>query len=163
MHYDSGIGCYTNTYLERILDTQFYYGVPYHIDKDKYNDIILNYVGASNFDDIVVTFSVQIEKDEEDNDNSAYVFFIHPENDLDEDNYQYDCISFYSTDYDGAQRLCFTEFVISILNCVIEPSIQDIQKAKGSIINNINKELKYIKKLDKIISQNLIHNNDNKQ
>ena len=47
MHYESGLGSYTNDYLENILDTEYRYDVPYQVDKVKRINEIINKEGLS--------------------------------------------------------------------------------------------------------------------
>ena len=154
MHYNSEIGSYTNDMLEQILGTNFYFNVPYQINKQRYNVVLEKYGKKSRISDAtVVDFGMDMDKEEDEDINTCgYTLFVFPKNSPSESNDFYDCIQFRDYKYNNTKE-SFEAFLKEILTSIVAPSIEYINKAKGQIYANMAEEIKHLAKLDSIIQK----------
>lgn len=149
MYYEEGCGSYCNESLEPIFDTKFRYGVPYKIDRKKYEAILKKYNNDARIKDAdVVTFSAHLNHEL---DSDYFAFFVEPKNSPKNSKDFYDCIQF--SDLHENEGRTFNkrlEFVHDLLECIIEPSIDHIQEMMDNICNNMDKELDQIHQLESI-------------
>jgi len=158
MHYNSGTGSYINDTLEQILDTDFYFDVPYQINKQKYNIVLEKYGEKSRMTDAtIVEFSMDVDKEEDEDMNTCgYTLFVFPKNSPSESDDFYDCIQFRDYKYDNTKE-SFETFVKEILTSIVTPNIEYINKAKAQIYANMTEEIRQLSVLDKIIQKKIEH------
>ena len=78
MEYSEATGNYQTEFLEQILDTQFRYGVPYKIDKEKYDKVLEKYGEKTRFKDTDVVkfhsdYSLSSSWDENEKEKAAQI------------------------------------------------------------------------------------------
>lgn len=123
MEYSSATDSYEAEFLENILDTKFSYGVPYKIDKEKYNKVLEKYNEKSRFKEADVVkfhFDYSIKKDDDNNDKIyLYAFFIFPKNSPEGSDDMYDCILFDDYKYDEKHKEACENFIHSLVQTII--------------------------------------------
>ena len=79
MIYEPGTGSYESEFLENILDTAYKYGVPYLIDREKYEAVMKEFGKEVRIKDAnVVVFHADYNKDEEEEDRGIYSYATAP-------------------------------------------------------------------------------------
>ena len=121
MIYEPGTGSYEAEVLENILDTAYKYGVPYIIDREKYEAVMKKFEKETVIKDAnVVVFHADYNKDEEeDRGIYRYAFFAWPKNSPEGSEDFYDCSQFWDYEYDYKHKEKFEEFVHAILGSVV--------------------------------------------
>lgn len=147
MHYESGLGSYTNDYLENILDTEYRYDVPYQVDKEKYFSVMEKYNKDTRIPDgDVLLFKTDYSKHEEESDPYSYAFFAWPENSPECSKDFYDCAIF-------DEKYEYESFIRNILTCIISPSIEYLGKRKNNLLLDKVEIDKRIAIIDDIINK----------
>lgn len=154
MHYNSGMGEYTNDYMEPILGTSYLTDVPYKIDKEKYNKIVSKLekeekyiISGGRFNDAdVVSFHLGAYYDDE------YVkeilksksLTIFPKNSPKNSKDFYDCFQVWYDSCDNVEEE-YESIVNAILDTIIGPDeacveklIDEMTAKKADLDNNIN-------------------------
>ena len=122
MIYEPGTGSYESEFLENILDTAYKYGVPYLLDREKYEAVMKEFGKEVRIKDAnVVVFHADYNKDEEEEDRGiySYALFAWPKNGPEGSEDFYDCSQFWDYDYDYKHKEKFEEFVHAILSSVV--------------------------------------------
>ena len=146
MKYNSATDSYESEFLEPILDTNFKYGVPYKIDREKYENVFKKRNINNRIKDAdVVVFHAHYDEDE---DYNSYTFFAFPQNSPE----HYDCTQFY--DYDDEHKESFenfTHFVDAVLESVISPDKQYSEKLIAELQQEIDTKMKNIESLKNLL------------
>lgn len=151
MKYNSATDNYESEFLEPILDTNFKYGVPYKIDREKYENAFKKRNINSRIKDAdVVVFHAHYNEDYD-----SYTFFAFPQNSPE----HYDCTQFYDYDYDDKHDddkhkesfENFTHFVDAILESVISPDKQYSEKLIAELQQEIDAKMKNIESLKNLL------------
>ena len=135
MYYEEGTGSYQNDFLEKILDTDYLFDVPYKINKEAYNTILEEYNQKTRFHDAnVVLFRCDYNL-EDDHDETTEVtsrgFFIWPQNSPEGSNDFYDAILFgFGT---GLTVDVYEQFVKDILGCVVCVDLDHAKELKDGL------------------------------
>ena len=121
MEYSSATGSYQAEFLEQILDTQFKYGVPYKIDKKKWDEILEKYGEKTRFKDTdVVKFHSDYNlSDYRDGKLYSYAFFAWPQNGPEGSEDFYDCIQFSDYKYNDKHKEAYESFIHEIVKCIV--------------------------------------------
>ena len=157
MYYNPGTGSYCNDFMEHIIDTEFRTDVPYKIDKEKYNDILLKYNECSRFKDSdVVTFSMDysFHNSSEGEDGETpymYAFFAFPEKPEGSEDF-YDCILFQDYVYDDPKK-SYEDFVKELMSSVIGVDIPTATKEKEKLAAELKKKLDDFNEFEAIIKE----------
>ncbi len=156
MKYNSATDNYESEFLEPILDTNFKYGVPYKIDREKYENVFKKRNINSRIKDAdVVVFHAHYNEDYD-----SYTFFAFPQNSTE----HYDCTQFYERfyDYDDDDKHYdddkhkesfenFTHFVDAVLESVINPDKQYSEKLIAELQQEIDTKMKNIESLKNLL------------
>ena len=121
MEYFEGTGSYEAEFLEQILDTRFRYGVPYKIDKKKWDEILEKYGEKTRFNDAdVVKFHSDYSlSDYRDGKLYSYAFFAWPQNSPEGSDDFYECILFSDYKYNDKHKEAYENFIHEIVKCII--------------------------------------------
>ena len=148
MTYSPATGSYESDFLENILNTQYKYGVPYKIDREKYESAMKAFNKEVRIKDAdVVVFHADYNKDE-DNDRNiySYTFYAWPKNSPKGSNDFYDCSQFWDYDYDYKHKEKFEEFVFEVLKSIVgvdqeclKNKIKELQNEREKLSENIEK------------------------
>ena len=147
MTYSDGTGSYEADFLENILDTDYLYGVPYKIDREKYESVIKEFHKDMRIKDAdVVVFHAQCNKDKEDPGRGTYSYTLYawPKNSPKNSDDFYDCFQFWDDFYDYKHKEKFEEFVHELLKSVacvdqkyLKKKIKELKKERETISKNI--------------------------
>ena len=150
MIYEPGTGCYETEFLENILDTTYKYGVPYIIDREKYEAVMKEFEKEVRIKDAnVVVFHADYNKDEEeDRGIYSYAFFAWPKNSPDG---RYDCSQFWDYDYDYKHKEKFEEFVHAILESVVGVDVPTAMNLRDEKVKELRHTFKELEEIDNII------------
>ena len=165
MYYNPGTDSYCNDFMEHIVDTEFRTDVPYKIDKQKYNEILLKYNESTRFHDSdVVTFSMDYNfhdcSDGKDGETPyMYGFFIFPEHVDGSDDF-YDCILFRDYYYDNKHKEAYENFVRELMSSVIGVDIPTATKEKEKLDAELKKKLDDVTEFEAIIKLAEIKNGE---
>lgn len=153
MIYEPGTGSYEAEFLENILDTAYKYGVPYIIDREKYEAVMKKFEKETGIKDAnVVVFHADYNKDEEeDRGIYSYAFFAWPKNSPDGSEDFYDCSQFWDYQYDYKHKEKFEEFVHAILESVVGVDVPTAINLRIGKMEEIKRSFKEIDELDNII------------
>lgn len=147
MYYEESTGSYQNDFLERILDTDYLFDLPYRIHKERYNNILENYHLKGRFKDAdVVMFHCDYNLEDDDDETSKINtrgFFIWPKNSPKGSKDFYDAFLFgFGT---GLTVDDYDKFVRDILDCVLcvdndqaRELKDDLRKQMATLKDNIN-------------------------
>lgn len=145
MKYSDATGSYQAEFLENIMDTTYKYGIPYIIDREKYEAIMKEFEKEVRVKDAnVVVFHADYNKDEEDRGIYSYAFYAWPENSPEGSDDFYDCSQFWAWDYDYKHKEKFEEFVHAILKSVVGvdvPTVMNLREKKSKELRRIFKEI----------------------
>lgn len=121
MEYSSATGSYEAEFLEQILDTGFRYGVPYKIDKKKWDEILEKYGEKTRFNDAdVVKFHSDYSlSDYRDGKLYSYAFFAWPQNSPEGSEDFYECIQFSDYKYNDKHKEAYESFIHEIVKCIV--------------------------------------------
>lgn len=121
MEYSEGTGSYEAEFLEQILDTGFRYGVPYKIDKKKWDEILEKYGEKTRFKDTdVVKFHSDYSlSDYRDGKLFSYAFYAWPQNSPEGSEDFYECIQFSDYKYNDKHKEAYENFIHEIVKCII--------------------------------------------
>ena len=152
MTYNPGTGSYQADFLEYILDTTYKYGVPYIIDREKYEAVMKEFEKEVRIKDAnVVVFHADYNKDEEeDRGIYSYTFFAWPKNSPEGSEDFYDCSQFWDYDYNYEHKEKFEEFVHAILESVVgvdKPRLLALIEEKNLERSKIDCEIEVLKQL----------------
>lgn len=152
MIYEPGTGSYEAEFLENILDTAYKYGVPYIIDREKYEAVMKEFEKEVRIKDAnVVVFHADYNKDEEeDRGIYSYAFFAWPKNSPDGSEDFYDCSQFWDYDYNYKHKEKFEEFAHAILSSVVgvdKPHLLALIEEKNAERSKIACEIEVLKQL----------------
>ena len=142
MEYSEATDSYQAEFLENILDTDFLYGVPYKIDREKYETTMKAFNKEVRIKDAdVVVFHADYNKDEDEPERgvSGYAFFAWPQNSPEGGDDFYDCSQFWDWDYDYKHKENFEEFVHEILKSIIGVDKEQLGKLISEEIAERNK------------------------
>ena len=152
MTYNPGTDSYQADFLENILGTIYKYGVPYIIDREKYEAVMKEFNKDVRIKDAnVVVFHADYNKDEE-NDRGvySYVFYAWPKNSPEGSEDFYDCSQFWDYDYDYKHKEKFEEFVRAILGSVVgvdKPRLLALIEEKNAERCKIDCEIEVLRQL----------------
>ncbi len=156
MTYSEAMGSYEAEFLENILDTTYKYGVPYIIDREKYEAVMKEFGKEVRIKDAdVVIFHAN--KDEEDGDIYNYTFFVFPKNSPDGSEDFYDCFQFGDYDYDYKHKEKFEEFVHAILESVVGVDVPTTMNLRDEKTKELRYAFKELNELDNIIQSQIPH------
>lgn len=164
MYYNPGTGSYCNDFMEHIVDTEFRTDVPYKIDKQKYNEILLKHNEGSRFKDSdVVTFSFDYSfhscSEGEDGETPyMYGFFAFPEKQEGSDDF-YDCILFDDYKYENPKQ-AFEDFVKELMTAVIGVDIHAATREKEKLAAELKKKRDDFTEFETIINLTEIKNGE---
>ena len=152
MTYSEATGSYEAEFLENILDTAYKYGVPYLIDREKYEVVMREFGKEMRIKDAnVVVFHADYNKDEEeDRGIYSYAFFAWPKNSSEGSEDFYDCSQFWDYDYDYKHKEEFEVFVYAVLSCVVgvdKPHLLALIDEKNAERGKIACEIEVLKQL----------------
>ena len=152
MTYSEATGSYEAEFLENILDTAYKYGVPYLIDREKYEVVMREFGKEMRIKDAnVVVFHADYNKDEEeDRGIYSYAFFAWPKNSPEGSEDFYDCSQFWDHDYDYKHKEKFEEFVHAVLSSVVgvdKPHLLALIEEKNAERSKIACEIEVLKQL----------------
>ena len=151
MTYNSGTDSYQADFLENILDTTYKYGVPYIIDREKYESAMKEFKKEARIKDAnVVVFHADYNK-EEDRDIYSYTFFAWPKNSPEGSKDFYDCSQFWDYDYDYKHKKKFEEFVHAILESVVGIDVPTAMNLRDEKVKEVRLAFKELDELDHII------------
>lgn len=122
MTYSEGTGSYEADFLENILDTEYKYGIPYKINREKYEAVMKEFEKEVRIKDAnVVVFHADYNKEDDEPERGIYsfAFFAWPQNSPEGSEDFYDCSLFWDYKYDYKHKEKFEEFVHAILGSVI--------------------------------------------
>ena len=122
MTYSEGTGRYEADFLENILDTEYKYGIPYKINREKYEAVMKEFEKEVRIKDAnVVVFHADYNKEDDEPERGIYsfAFFAWPQNSPEGSEDFYDCSQFWDYNYDYKHKEKFEEFVHAILGSVI--------------------------------------------
>ena len=166
MYYNPGTGSYCNDFMEHIIDTEFRTDVPYKIDKEKYNEILLKYNECSRFKDSdVVTFSMDYSffrgSGECENGETPYMygFFVFPEKQEGSEDF-YDCMLFNAYAYDNKHKEVYENFVRELMTSVIGVDVPTAIKEKEKLAAELKKKLDDFNEFETIIKLAEIKNGE---
>lgn len=135
MHYEPGTGSYQNDFLEKILDTDFFFDFPYRIHKERYNNILEKYHQEGRFSDAdVVQFHCDYNLENDDDETSKIrhrSFFVWPQNSPNGSKDFYDVFLFGF--YIGLTIDEYEKFVHDILDCIICVDIDHAKELKDDL------------------------------
>lgn len=153
MTYDPSTGSYQADFLENILDTAYKYGVPYTIDREKYESVMKEFEKEVRIKDAnVVVFHADYNKDEEENRGIySYAFFAWPKNSPEGSEDFYDCSQFWDYDYNYKHKEKFEEFVHAILESVVGVDVPTVMNLRSEKIKELSLAFKELNELDNII------------
>lgn len=152
MTYSEATGSYETEFLENILDTAYKYGVPYLIDREKYEVVMKEFGKEVRIKDAdVVVFHADYNKDEEEGRGIySYAFFAWPKNSPEGSEDFYDCSQFWDHDYDHKHKENFEVFVYAVLSCVVgvdKPRLLALIDEKNAERGKIACEIEVLKQL----------------
>lgn len=151
MTYNPGTGSYNTEFLENILDTAYKYGVPYIIDREKYEATMKEFKQDVRIKDAnVVVFHADCTKDEEDRDIS-YAFFAWPKNSPEGSEDFYDCSLFWDYDCNYEHKEKFEEFVHAILESIVGVDVPTAMNLRDEKIKELKCAFKELDELDNIV------------
>lgn len=154
MQYNDGTGDYINDFMESILDTDFRYGVPYKISREKYRTILQKYGERQRIVDAdVVTFSTSLyysgHRDASLEDLADhYTFFAWPENSPKGSKDFYECIQFLCGE-DRKEK--YESFIHDIISCIIGIDAEYLEKIKSQKQKEISDISAEVSKIDDIL------------
>ena len=158
MYYNPGTGSYCNDFMEHIANTELRTDVPYKIDKEKYNEILLKYNEISRFKTTdVVTFSMDYNfrnssKGEDGESPYMYSLFVWPKNTPDDDDDFYDCILFDDDKYDDKHKEAYENFIKELTACIIGVDVPTAMAKKQELLTALKKELDELIEFEAIIN-----------
>lgn len=147
MEYSEATGSYQSEFLEKILDTNYLYGVPYKIDRGKYEAVMAGFSKKVRIKDAdVVVFSSDYNADEDDPERGiySYSFFAFPQNSPDGSEDFYDVAQFWDWDYENNHKKLFEKFVHAILESVVGvdvPTVMNLREKKSEELRHTFKEI----------------------
>lgn len=151
MTYNSGTDSYQADFLENILDTTYKYGVPYIIDREKYESVMKEFKKEMRIKDAdIVVFHANYDK-KEDRDIYSYTFFAWPKNSPEGSEDFYDCSQFWDYDYDYKHKEKFEEFVHAILESVVGIDVPTAMNLRDEKAKELKRSFKELDELDHII------------
>lgn len=153
MEYSEATDSYEAEFLENILDTAYKYGVPYIIDREKYEAVMKEFKKEVRIKDAnVVVFHADYNKDaEEGRGIYSYAFFAWPKNSPDGSEDFYDCSQFWDYDYDYKHKEKFEEFVHAILESVVGVDLPTAMDLCDEKVKELRRTFKELDELDDII------------
>lgn len=155
MYYEPGIGSYTNDLFEKILDTEFYYNIPYLFDREKYTSVVKKYGLTTDIKTAnVVSFTTDYDTDEENGKIGSRSFFVWPENNHeDSESIDWHDVFFFG----GFNELNLDDYetvVKDILGCVTKVDVECTEEKLRKRIGVMDKILGEIGVLRKILNDN---------
>jgi len=165
MYYNESTGSYCNDFMEHIADTELRTDVPYKIDKQKYDEILLKYKNGSRFKTTdVVTFSMDYtfhDSSEGEDGETPYLygFFVWPENPSDGSGDFYDCILFEELNFSNHKE-AYENFVRELMTSVIGVDIPTATKEKEKLAAELKKKLDDFSEFEAIIKLAEIKNGE---
>ena len=156
MKYNSGMGSFWPDYLEDAINIRYLCGMPYKIDKEKYNSIVEAYGFKSEIKGgDVITFYYDFCYYEHDNDKSEprmKAFHIWVEKDEENCGNNHDCFMFDT--WSGHSLDKFDDFVRDFVTCIIGPDKEACEKE----IQRLKEEREVINNNIRVISYNITVN-----
>ena len=148
MYYNESTDSYVSKNLEEMPGTGLMFGVPYIIDRDKYESVLeKRHFDMRIKDADVVTFSMS-------SNGIGDVLFAFPKNSRPEgSNDFYDCFSFYNDDFETQDQRNeeFQKFMAEMAGCVTGPSPTHCHELKKELIRDIRESLGFISAIDEIL------------
>lgn len=148
MTYSSATGSYQADFLENILNTDYKYGVPYKIDRDKYESVMKAFSKEIRVKDAdVVVFHADYNADEDNPERGvySYAFFAWPQNSPKGSDDFYDCSQFWDYEYDYKHKEKFDKFVLEVLKSVtgvdqecLKNKIKELRNEREILSKNID-------------------------
>lgn len=158
MTYSCATDSYQNDFLEKILDTDFRFDVPYKIDRKKYEEVVKKYNFELRIKDAdVVTFRCDFDREDNEDENSPIkgkTFYTWNENSPEGSDDFYDCFQFrdwYKEEEHHIEH--FEEFVHDLLETVISPDRIYIMKLEVNLKEKRKQTNKEIRIVNKILSK----------
>lgn len=156
MYYNESTGSYCNDFMEHIADTELRTDVPYKIDKQKYDEILLKYKNGSRFKTTdVVTFSMDYSfhhcnKGEDGETPYLYGFFVWPENPSDGSGDFYDCILFEELNFSDHKE-AYENFIKELTACIIGVDVPTAVAKKQELSAALKKKVQELAEFEAII------------
>ena len=143
--------------FERILDTGYFYGIPYVIDRKKYDELFNG--GEAGDTHLPPTEAVVFRHEEcKDSDDNVYaeIFYVYPAADVVITDMMIDVIS-YCKMIDGDDFMKrYERAVRSVLSCVQRVSEDEVYKQKEKILKDIEESNAQIRFLDTLLPKSRI-------
>lgn len=149
MHYSESTDSYVNENFEEMQGTGLMFGVPYIIDRDKYESMLEKRRFRMRIKDAdVVTFSMS-------SSGIGDVLFAFPKNSPEGSNDFYECFSFYNDDFETQDQRNeeFQKFMGEMAGCVAGPSPTHCHELKNELMRNNREILESISIIDEILNE----------
>lgn len=165
MYYNESTGSYCNDFMEHIADTELRTDVPYKIDKQKYDEILLKYKNGSRFKTTdVVTFAMDYsfhhcDKGEDGETPYLYGFFAWPENPSDGSGDFYDCILFEELNFSDHKE-AYENFIKELTSCIIGVDVPTAVAKKQELSAALKKKMQELAEFEAIIKLAEIKNGE---
>ena len=153
MEYNSATDRYENEFLEPILDTDFKYGIPYKINREKYKNAFKKFnkdIRIKDADVVVFHVGYTYYSDKEGGVYS-YTFYTWPKNSPEESEDFYDCAQFYGCDYGNKCKETFEDFVHAVLESIIEVDEAQCKNLINRLQEEVDIKMKNIELLKNIL------------
>ena len=143
--------------FKRILDTEYFYGIPYVIDRKKYNEIFNGgEVGGTHLPPTDAVVFLHEECKDSDDNLYADIFYVYPTADVAITDMLIDVIS-YCKMVDGDDFMeKYESAVRSVLSCVQRVSVDEVRKQKEGIRKDIEESNAQIRFLDTLLPKSRI-------
>lgn len=145
MEYNDATGDYQEDFLSKILNTEFLIGVPYKIDREKYNNVCGKWKSKSRFK---TTDTVVCEISFTEADDlycfSHFDFFLFPRNRKEESDDFYDCFQF---DNENEFKNCLRD----VLDCFLGIDREELKKMIRGKLKEMKKNIEEIHILNNLI------------
>ena len=157
MYYNEGTGSYVNDEFEPIYETGYYFGIPYKINREKFEIVMQKYGEKPRVKDAdVLVFNMHYNIDDDTANPTHYAFFATPKNSPDGSDDFYECIQF-SYLWDENDKTCterFIEFVHEFMECVIGVSVGHLNEMKDEKVHELSVIDRQIMLIDEILKEN---------
>ena len=152
MTYSDATDSYQNDYLEGIPGTEYRFDLPYRIDRKIYEKVLRDHNQGIRLKDAdVVRFRADYyDVGDEGDEQYNYVFYAWGENSPEGSNDFYECVQFHWEDYPNPKE-AFEEFVREIMECVIAPDEEYVNREIDELTAEMEKTKENIEILKKSV------------